>query len=261
MNGTFTQGPLFALSQRELVRFYRQKSRIIGSFLTPLLFWLFLGGGLSAAFPASSLPNGGTFLQYYFPANLVLTLLFVSIFANMSLIEDRHDGFLQGVLVAPASPWGIVGGKVLGGAMIALFQGTLFALLFPLAGFHLGVLEFSALVGVLFLISLMLTALGFAFAWKVDSTQGFHTVMNTLLFPMWILSGTFFPLERCPLLLRVVMYLNPLTYGYALVKNIMFGEVSEVITVPLALVVTLGYTLFFLAIGVKLSKNRLEAIK
>ncbi len=253
--------PILSLSKRELVRFYRQRSRIIGSLLTPLLFWLFLGGGLTAAFPDSTLPGGGSFLQYYFPANLVLTILFVSIFSNMSLIEDRHEGFLQGVLVAPVTGVGMVGGKVVGGALIALFQGVLFALLAPFAGFHLDVVSAFELVAILFLLSVMLTSLGFAFAWKVDSSQGFHAVMNTILLPMWILSGTFFPLERAPMILKPLMYLNPLSYGYSLVKSVMFKSSVEPFTTPVALGVSCLYTCLFIGVGIWLSKTNREVLK
>ncbi len=257
MKTSYTFLPVFTLAKRELVRFYRQRSRIIGSLLTPILFWLFLGGGLSAAFPASSLPSGTSFLQLYFPANLVMTILFVSIFSNMSLIEDRHEGFLQGVLVAPISRLGLVLGKVLGGALIALFQGILFALLAPFAGIHLDLFSWMQLIFVLFLLSLMLTAVGFAFAWKVDSTQGFHSVMNVVLFPMWILSGTFFPLERAPAVLKPLMYANPLTYGYSLIKLVMFHETNVNFTPLTALILTVVFTVLFTLSGIYLTtKNR-----
>lgn len=260
MKQSFTLLPLLSIAKRELIRFYRQRSRIIGSLLTPILFWLLLGGGLSAAFPTSNLPGGGTFIQYYFPANLVLTILFVSIFSNMSLIEDRHEGFLQGVLVAPISGVGMVGGKVLGGALIALFQGILFMFLFPLAGISMDLSSILSLIGVLFLLSLMLTALGFAFAWKVDSTQGFHSVMNTVLLPMWILSGTFFPIERAPQVLKPLMYLNPLTYGYVLVKSAMLGETSPTFSHPLALLLTVVYTIIFILVGILLTRKNREVL-
>lgn len=260
MKTNFTLLPMVTLAKREVVRFYRQRSRIIGSLLTPILFWLFLGGGLSAAFPGSNLPNGASFLQLYFPANLVMTILFVSIFSNMSLIEDRHEGFLQGVLVSPISKLGLVGGKVLGGALIALFQGVLFALLSPFAGIHMDLSAWMLLIPVLLLLSLMLTAIGFAFAWKVDSTQGFHSIMNTVLFPIWILSGAFFPLERAPMVLKPLMYLNPLTYGYSLIKLVMLREESVSYSIETALVTTVSFTVLFIFAGIFLTSKNREAL-
>jgi ABC-2 type transport system permease protein len=218
----YTWRPLVSLVSREVVRFYRQRSRVIGSLAAPLIFWFFLGSGLSAAFPTPAMPGGKGYLEYFFPGILLLTILFASIFANISVIEDRHEGFLQSVMVAPISRFALVGGKVFGGALISLMQGLLFLCLAPLAGFSLwgpGLLLALATLG---LLSLTLTALGFVFAWKLDSVQGFHSIMNLVLFPMWLLSGAFFPAARAPVWLRPIMYLNPLTYGLAALQKALY---------------------------------------
>jgi ABC-2 type transport system permease protein len=125
-------------------------------------------------------------------------------------------------MVAPISRFALVGGKVFGGALISLMQGLLFLCLAPLAGFSLwgpGLLLALATLG---LLSLTLTALGFVFAWKLDSVQGFHSIMNLVLFPMWLLSGAFFPAARAPVWLRPIMYLNPLTYGLAALQKALY---------------------------------------
>jgi ABC-2 type transport system permease protein len=217
-----TWWPLVSLVRREIVRFYRQRSRVIGSLSAPLIFWVFLGSGLSAAFPTPPMPGGQGYLEYFFPGILLLTILFASIFANISVIEDRHQGFLQSVMVAPVSRFALVGGKVFGGAAIAMLQGALLLTLAPLAGFSLTAPSFLLTLAILALLSLTLTALGFFFAWKLDSVQGFHSIMNVVLFPMWLLSGSFFPVERAPVWLRPIMYANPLTYGLSALKRALY---------------------------------------
>lgn len=207
------------LWKRELVRFFRQPSRVAGALGTPLVFWLFMGSGLSASF---RLPGSGvSYLQFFFPGTIVLVLLFAAIFSTISVIEDRHEGFLQGVLVAPIGRGAIVAGKVLGGATLAWIQGALFLLLAPLAGLQLTLASGLEAAGVLALLSVALTAISFGFAWKLDSVQGFHGVMNVVLLPMWLLSGAFFPLAGAPWWLGLLMRINPLTYGVSALHDLL----------------------------------------
>jgi len=213
----------WSLWRRELTRFFRQPSRIAGAVGTPLLVWLLIGSGLSGSFRLPGAPAGPGYLQYFFPGTLVLVLLFAAIFSNLSVIEDRHEGFLQGVLVAPVSRSAIVAGKVLGGATLAWLQAVVFLALAPAIGIRLTAVSALAAAGVLAVLALALTALGFAFAWKVDSVQGFHAVMNVVLMPMWLLSGSFFPLSGAPAWLAALMRLNPLTYGVAALRGTLFG--------------------------------------
>jgi daunorubicin resistance ABC transporter membrane protein len=214
------------LWRRELTRFFRQPSRIAGAVGTPLIFWLLLGSGLSGSFRLPGGPAGLDYFQYFFPGTIVLALLFAAIFSNISVIEDRHQGFLQGVLVAPVSRATIVAGKVLGGATLAWIQGVVFLALAPLSGVRLTVLSALEAAGILAVLALTLTALGFAFAWKVDSTQGFHAIMNVVLMPMWLLSGSFFPVSGAPFWLAALMRLNPLTYGVAALRWTLYGPVA-----------------------------------
>ena len=200
------------LAQRELVRFLRQRNRVFGALGQPIIFWLLFGAGLR---------QNDLGFAHFFPGTLVMILLFTAIFATISIIEDRREGFLQGVLVAPVPRWAMVLGKVLGGAAIAMLQGIVFLLLGWLAG-ALGwytvisttpLAVFAALI-LMFIISIALTALGFVIAWRMDSTQGFHAIMSVFLFPMWLLSGAFFPSDVEGLLGWIVRF-NPLTYGVA----------------------------------------------
>ncbi len=211
------------LAERELVRFFRQRNRVFGALGQPIIFWLLFGAGL-----------GQNDLDYahFFPGTLVMILLFTAIFATISIIEDRREGFLQGVLVAPIPRWAVVLGKVLGGAAIAMLQGILFLALGWLAGAlgwytvlsttPLGV--FASLV-LMLVISIALTALGFLIAWRMDSTQGFHAIMSVFLLPMWLLSGAFFPHDVGGWLGWIVS-INPLTYGVAGLRHYLQNGMS-----------------------------------
>ena len=153
-----------------------------------------------------------------------MVLLFTSIFSNISLIEERHEGFLLGVLVAPLSRLSLVLGKILGVATLAILQGSVFLFLAPFLGILLGPSQLVLVMGIMMLISLNLSALGFVIAWQLDSIQGFHAVMNIVLIPMWLLSGALFPLSGASGWVRVIMLVNPLTYGMsALRQSLYFG--------------------------------------
>jgi ABC-2 type transport system permease protein len=214
--------PALSLCRRELVRFFRQRARVVGALAFPVLLWLFLGLGFGSSFQPPGMPAGTSYLTYAFPGTVLLIVLFTSIFSAISVIEDRKEGFLQGVLVAPVPRPAIVAGKVLGGTAIAMIEALLFLALTPLLGLRLGAAGAAGLLVVLLVTSLGLTATGFFFAWRTDSIQGFHSIMNVVLFPMWLLSGAFFPVESAPLGLRVVMYANPLTHGLSLLRRCLY---------------------------------------
>lgn len=209
---------------RELVRFFRQPSRVAGAAGSPLVFWILIGSGLSGSFRLPGGPADLDFLEYFFPGTVVLVLLFAAIFSTISVIEDRNQGFLQGVLVAPVSRAAIVAGKVLGGSTLAWLQGMVFLALAPAAGIRLTLGSALAAAGVLAILAVSLTSIGFAFAWRLDSVQGFHAVMNLVLVPMWLLSGAFFPLSGAPGWLSALMRLNPLTYGVAALRWVLYGS-------------------------------------
>ncbi len=212
--------PVATLWWRELVRFYRQRSRVVGALGTPLLFWLLIGSGVGRSFGA---PSGMSYLGYLFPGTILLIVLFTAIFSTISVIEDRHEGFLLSVLVAPISRSALVMGKVLGGATLALLQGLTFVVLAPLVGIRLGAWQAVEVTAVLFLISFAMTALGFYFAWRLDSVQGFHSVMNLVLMPMWLLSGALFPASGAHSWIGWVMRINPLTYGMAALERALYA--------------------------------------
>lgn len=248
------------LWRREVTRFLRQPSRLLSALGTPLIFWLLVGSGLTASFRLPDGPAEMTFLEYFFPGTLVLLVLFASIFANISVIEDRHEGFLQAVLVAPLSSASLVLGKVLGATSLAWLQGALFLVLAPVAGLEPGWVALAEGLGVIALLALGLSALGFAMAWKVDSTQGFHGVMNLLLIPMWMLSGAFFPASGAPAWLSVLMRLNPLTYGVAALRRVLYPAGAsfgaELPTLGTSLLVVVGATAVALGFAIAVVGRR-----
>jgi len=204
--------PAFSLWWREMIRFFRQPARVIGVIVPPLFFWLLMGFGFSNSFHQTGI-GGEHFLQYFFPGMLLMIVLFASIFSMMSLIQDRNEGFLLSVMAAPISRSAVVLGKVLGGTTIAAIQGLLLLFVAPLIGIHLGLMQLAIIVAAVFLVSFLLTALGFAIAWPMDSPQAFHQIVNLFLLPMWLLSGALFPVTGASHGLQYVMLANPLTYA------------------------------------------------
>ncbi len=243
-----------ALAGRELVRFFRQRSRLIGAVAQPVLFWILFGAGLHGSFtPPDWAPAGLSYQRYFFPGVAVMIVLFTAIFATISVIEDRREGFLQGVLVAPVSRLSIVLGKVLGGAAIAWLQAGLFLVLAPTQGMSLSFPGIAWVLLFLALLSVGLTSLGFLLAWRLDSTQGFHAIMSVFLFPMWLLSGAFFPPADSGWL-SWIMRLNPLTYGVAGLRRLLYLPETLPVTAGLPSgAVCLGVTLAFTVVCVVLA--------
>ena len=209
------------LWRRDVVRFFRERTRVVGALLQPLIFWLVIGSGLSPTFRMPG-AEGVSYLQYFFPGVLLMVVLFTSIFATMSVIEDRHQGFLQAVLVAPGSRSAVVVGKTLGATTVAMVQAGLFAALAPLAGFAGGQVEWGWLVLALVTTSVALSAFGFAVAWWLDSTQGYHVVMSVLLLPLWIISGAMFPAPEVPWL-QVLLQANPMSWAVGAMRHALQG--------------------------------------
>jgi ABC-2 type transport system permease protein len=214
--------PSFSLWWREVIRFYRQRSRVVGVIASPLVFWLVIGSGFGTSFRSGEATGQQHYLDYFYPGALIMIVLFTSIFTMMSVIEDRREGFLLSVLAAPVPRSAVVLGKVLGGTTLSAIQGLIFLVFAPLVGVHMSLLQFLLVVLVVFLVSFALTALGFAIAWPMDSTQAFHAIINLFLIPLWLLSGALFPLAGASGWLRVLMRLNPLTYGVEALRTLLY---------------------------------------
>ena len=248
--------PAFTLWWREIVRFYRQPGRVVGVLASPLVFWLVLGSGFGTSFRSSNGAGQQHYLDYSYPGIMILIALFTSIFTMMSVIEDRKEGFLLSVLVAPVPRTAIVLGKVLGGTTLAAFQGMIFLIFAPFAGVHLDVRQVLLVGVVIFLVSFSLTALGFAIAWPMDSSQAFHGIVNLFLIPMWLVSGALFHISGASRWIQIIMRLNPLTYGVAALRELMYSVADPSFPLPEDLATQLLFSLVMFGLALLIANRR-----
>lgn len=246
----------YSLALRELKRFIRQRNRVFGALAQPVLFWLIFGSGLSASFRPGGGADAVSYTEYFFPGTVVLVLLFTAIFATISIIDDRNEGFMQSVLVAPIPAYSIVLGKLVGTTTLAVGQALLVFVLAPIAGVQISLAPFLLALPLLIVIAFGLTGLGFTIAWRMDSTQGYHAVMTAFLMPMWLLSGAFFPIAGLPIWLAWIVKLNPLTYGVAAFRSVMYIDSPSAagdlpgLALSLTVVVAFAVAMFFLSVHV-----------
>lgn len=205
--------PAVTLWQRELIRFWREKARVLGIVGSPLLFWFLIGSGYGN-------------LGFFFPGALVLTVMFSAVFSTMSLIEDRREGFLLSMLASPAPRSSMVLGKILGSTTLAGLQGLIFLCFLPMTGRRPSGAQVLAAIGVIFLIAFTFTTLGFLLAWRMESSQGFHAVINLFLVPLWLVSGALFPMAGAHGWVRWLMRLNPVTYAVAALRRALDPQVG-----------------------------------
>ncbi len=224
-----------ALASREWIKFWREKARVLGFAAAPLLFWLVVSAGFN---------DFGRF----FTGSIALSLMFAAVFSNMTLIDDKREGFLAGVLVSPAPRAAIVLGKTFGAASLAAVQSLFFLPFLPMAGLHPDFFAFLAALGVLFLIALVFTLLGFVCAWVMPSTQAFHGVVNLILMPLWMLSGSLFPLAGAHPSMQLLMRANPMTYAMALLEYFLSGQSPLAPGLSFAVLGVWVFALLFLAI-------------
>jgi ABC-2 type transport system permease protein len=248
--------PSFTLWWREVVRFYRQRSRVVGVIASPLVFWLVIGSGFGTSFNSGAATGQQHYLEYFYPGALIMIVLFTSIFTMMSVIEDRKEGFLLSVLVAPVPRSAIVLGKVLGGTTLSTIQGLIFLAFAPLIGVHFTVASFFLIVLTVFLVSFALTALGFAIAWPMDSTQAFHAIINLFLIPLWLVSGALFPVSGASGWLRAIMEINPLTYGVEALRTLLYPESPHLFSLDVSLAILILFTLVMFGIAFTLASRR-----
>ncbi len=241
--------PSFTLWWREIVRFYRQPARVVGVVASPLVFWVVIGSGFGTSFRSGGGPGQQHYLDYFYPGALIMIVLFTSIFAMMSVIEDRKEGFLLSVMAAPVPRSAIVLGKVLGGTTLAAAQGMIFLIFAPFAGVHVQIVQVLLVGVVVFLVSFSLTALGFAIAWPMDSSQAFHGIVNLFLIPMWLVSGALFPIAGASGWIKVLMRLNPLTYGVEALRALLYpgSEVTFPLSSAMATLLLFSLVMFGLA--------------
>jgi ABC-2 type transport system permease protein len=202
---------IYVMWLREIKRYLRSRAQIIGSLAQPLLYLLVLGFGFGAVFRQA---GQGSYLQFVAPGVIAMGVLFTSIFSGIGLLWDRQFGFLKETLVAPVPRLLIMAGRTLGGATIAIIQGTLVLIVCVLAGFRPQ--SWAAVPLALFfmaLIAIVFSALGTAIGSTLRDMQGFQLIMNFLVMPIFFLSGALFPLANLPAALAIATRLDPLTYG------------------------------------------------
>jgi ABC-2 type transport system permease protein len=248
--------PAFTLWWREIVRFYRQPARVVGVLASPLVFWIVLGSGFGSSLRSPGGEGQQHYMDYFYPGTLILIVLFTSIFTMMSVIDDRKEGFLLSVLVAPVSRSAIVLGKVLGGTTLSAVQGMIFLIFAPFAGVHLDPVQVLLVAVVVFLVSFSLTALGFAIAWPMDSSQAFHGIVNLFLIPLWLLSGALFPLAGALGWIRIIMHLNPLTYGVEALRGLLYPGAETSFPLPSAMATLVLFSLVMFGLALLMANRR-----
>ena len=210
--------------QRELIRFFQDRSRIISSLLQPVLFLFVLGTGLS------TLVSGGTgglnLRTFIFPGVLAMATMFTAIFSAGSIVWDREFGFLREMLVAPVRRGAIVWGKCIGGATVATFQGIIVLALAGAVGVPYSPTLLVTLVAELLLLSFTLTAIGVLVAARMRNIQTFFAMTQVFLLPMFFLSGSLYPLGNLPTWLHVLTRIDPLTYVVDPMRRAVFAHLS-----------------------------------
>ena len=236
---------IYILWLRQLKRYWRSKSRIIGSIGQPILFLVALGFGMGPMFEKA---GGGNYINFLAPGVITQAILFMAIFSGIELIWDKEFGFLKETLVAPVSRLSIVIGRTLGGATIATFQGIIVFFLSLAIGFKPN--NFLALlpaIGIMFLLALLYTALGTAIASIIKDFHGFQLIMNFLVMPTFFLSGALFPLQSAPVLIKKIAAINPLTYAVDALRQILVGTVHFGLPLDFLVLAAVTSILLFLA--------------
>lgn len=212
---------VYIIWYRDVLRFWHDRTRLVGSITFPLLFLFVFGSGLGSRM--GSLAPGVDFTAFIFPGIIGMTVLMSSFMAGISVVWDREFGFLKEVLVAPINRASVAIGKTLGSATIALLQGLIILLFAPLIGISFSFGTVLALIPLMLLLAVALGSMGILLATRIRSMEAFQAVMQMLMFPMVFLSGAFFPLEGLPAWMSVLVKLNPATYGIAPIRQVLLG--------------------------------------
>jgi len=235
---------IYILWLRQIKKYFRSKSRIIGSLGQPLLFLVAFGFGFGSIY---SRAGEGNYMQFLAPGIMLMGVLFTAIFSGIDMIWDRQFGFLKETMVAPVPRWQILLGKVFGGATIATFQGIIIFGLTLLVGFRpTNWMMLPAALLLIFVVALLFTSLGTVIASNLEDMQGFQLIMNFLVMPINFLSGAFFPINGLPKGIAFITKINPLTYGMDGLRELLTGLGSFSIWTDLTVLVTVTAILLFL---------------
>jgi ABC-2 type transport system permease protein len=239
---TATLRGIYIVWYRDLLRFWRDRTRIVASLAQPLLFLVVFGTGLSSSLSGAGGTFGGggiSYVEFVFPGIIGMAVLFSSIFGAMSIVWDREFGFLKEILVAPIDRAAVAIGKTLGGATQAMIQGLILLVLAPFVGVTLTVESVLLLIPCTFVLAFALSAFGVALGSRMTSMQGFQLVMNFLMMPIFFLSGALFPLRGLPDWMAVLVRIDPASYGMDVLRRVALGG-----SLPGPVIDSLGMTWF-----------------
>jgi len=259
---------VYIIWYRDILRYWRDRWRLIASLAQPLLFLVVFGSGLSSSLGGGTLFGGNrglSYMQFMFPGIIGMSILFTAIFGAMSIVWDREFGFLKEVLVAPIDRWAVAIGKALGSTTQAMIQGLIILLLAPLIGVKLNLLTVLEIVPLAAVLAFGLSSLGVAIASMMRSLQGFQVVMNFLMMPMFFLSGALFPLTNLPGWMTVLTRLNPASYGIDPLRRVVLSDSGlsnaainrigltvggRLLSIPLEMSIVFGFGLVMLGVAV-----------
>ena len=261
---------IYIIWYRDVLRFWRDRSRLVAAFAQPILYLVIFGTGLSSALSGGGRFGGGgqalNYTTFIYPGIIGMTVLFGSIFSAMSIVWDREFGFLKEVMVAPIDRSAVAIGKSLGGATQAMVQGLILLILAPIVGVKLTVMTVVVLVPLVFVLAFALSALGVAIASRMKSMQGFQVVMNFLMMPIFFLSGALFPVgSSLPDWMKVLTAIDPAAYGIDPIRRVTLeGTVpgkfldgmsltffGNVVPIWLEVLILLGFGVVALAVAVR----------
>ena len=220
---------IWVIAYRELLRFVQDRPRMVSSFSMPIIFLIIFGAGFGRLI--GQMMPGVDYIQFMYPGILAMTVLMTSVMSGVSIVWDREFGFLKEVLVSPLSRSGVLAGKAVGAATIAIIQGAIMLVLAPIVNVPINLGTVLALLPLLLILSLALSGLGLLIGARMRSQQGFQIVMQLVIFPMMFLSGIFFPVSGVATWLEVLSKLNPVTYGIDAIRQVFLGTEVAGVTV------------------------------
>ena len=220
---------IWVIAYRELLRFVQDRPRMFSSFSMPLIFLVIFGAGFGRLI--GQMMPGVNYIQFMYPGIIAMTVLMTSVMSGVSIVWDREFGFLKEVLVSPLSRSGVLAGKAVGAATIAIIQGAIMLVLAPIVNVPINLGTVLALLPLLLILSLALSGLGLLIGARMRSQQGFQIVMQLVIFPMMFLSGIFFPVSGVATWLEVLSKLNPVTYGIDAIRQVFLGTEVAGVTV------------------------------
>lgn len=255
MTKLFDFGPMYVMWLREMKRWVRAKSRIVSSLAMPFMFLAFLGLPMGSAFKGITFPGMSAnmnYLDFLAPGIIGMTLLFVGAMSGLSVLWDKEFGFLKEVLVTPVNRLSIMIGRSLGGLTTAMIQAFIIVFIAALMGVHIANLG-GFLVSIVFmiLICVIFTGFGLVLATIIKDMEGFGGIMNLFIMPIFFLSGALFPLGSMPTWVKILMYINPLTYGVDALRASLVGMTPQM-PIIVDLFVLLIVSTFLIGLGAHL---------